>query len=223
MLARLDRAVPHVTISSYLEAWKESNVRTDGSVTNWIRDAKDGDEQAAQRLWDRYFERLIELASRHLRNAPKRMSDEEDVVLSTLNSVLAGARSGKFPLLQNRDDLWGLLLVITVRKASNQKKHQLRLRRGGGKQRGESVFEAIADGAGIAQIVGHEPTPEMAAMLTDEIEHLLARLADPTLQQIAVWKMEGYTNDEMADKLACSKRTVIRKFNLIRQIAEAEE
>ncbi len=136
---------------------------------------------------------------------------------------MAGARSGKFPLLQNRDDLWGLLLVITARKASNQKKHQVRLRRGGGEQRGESVFEANADGAGIAQIVGHEPTPEMAAMLTDEIEHLLARLADPTLQQIAVWKMEGYTNDEMAVKLARSKRTVIRKFNLIRQIAEAEE
>ncbi len=128
-------------------------MRTDGSVTNWIRDAKRGDEDAAQRLWDRYFERLIELASRHLRNAPKRMADEEDVVLSTFESVLAGARSGKFPLLQNRDDLWGLLLVITARKASNQKKHQVRLRRGGGEQRGESVFEANADGAGIAQIV----------------------------------------------------------------------
>ena len=198
-------------------------MRAEGSVTNWIREAKNGDEDAAKCLWDRYFARLIELARWHLRHAPKRVADEDDVVLSTLESVLTGARNGKFPLLQNRDDLWGLLLVITDRKASNQKKHQVRLRRGGGKQRGESVFEATDDCAGIEQIVGTEPTPEMAAMLTDEIEHLLARLADPTLQQIAVWKMEGYSYDEMAIKLDCSKRTVIRKWNLIRQIAEAEE
>lgn len=194
---------------------------TDGSVTDWIRAAKDGDGDAAQRLWDRYFARLIELARQHLRHASKRAADEEDVVLSTLENVLTGAREGKFPLLHNREDLWGLLLVITARKASNQKKQQVRLRRGGGKQRGESLFEATGGRAGIAQIVGKEPTPEMAAMLTDEIEHLLERLADPTLKQIAVWKMEGYSNDEMAVKLDCSKRTVIRKFNLIRQIAEA--
>ena len=62
-----------------------------------------------------------------------------------------------------------------------------------------------------------------AIVLTDEIEHLLARLADATLQQIAVWKMEGYSYDDMAVKLDCSKRTVIRKFKLIRQIAEAGE
>lgn len=198
-------------------------MRTEGSVTNWIREAKVGDEDAAKRLWDRYFSRLLELAKSHLRSASKRVADEEDVVLNTLESVLTGAKNDKFPLLNNREDLWGLLLVITARKAANQKKHQRRLRRGGGKQRGESVFESAGERTGIEQIAAQTPTPEMAAMLTDEIKHLLERLADSTLQQIAVWKMEGHTYDEMAVKLDCSKRTVIRKFKLICQIAEAGE
>ena len=36
------------------------------------------------------------------------------------------------------------------------------------------------------------------------------------LRQLAVWKMEGYTNQQIADLLGCSLATVERKLALIR-------
>jgi DNA-directed RNA polymerase specialized sigma24 family protein len=51
---------------------------------------------------------------------------------------------------------------------------------------------------------------------------LLDLLNDSELRQIAVWKMEGYTSDEIAQKLQCVTRTVERKLRLIRKLWEAE-
>ncbi len=41
-------------------------------------------------------------------------------------------------------------------------------------------------------------------------------LNDPGLRQIAFWKLEGYTNEEIAEKLECTLRTVERKLERIR-------
>jgi DNA-directed RNA polymerase specialized sigma24 family protein len=52
---------------------------------------------------------------------------------------------------------------------------------------------------------------------------LLARLQDETLKAIAVYKMEGYSNKDIAEKLGCVERTVERKLARIRQIWEREK
>ena len=41
-------------------------------------------------------------------------------------------------------------------------------------------------------------------------------LSDPGLRQIALWKLEGYTNSEIAQQLECTLRTVERKLERIR-------
>ena len=41
-------------------------------------------------------------------------------------------------------------------------------------------------------------------------------LKDPNLRQIATWKLEGYTNAEIAKQLDCTLRTVQRKLDRIR-------
>jgi len=64
--------------------------------------------------------------------------------------------------------------------------------------------------------VGDEPTPEFAAQVTEEYRRLLDLLGDDTLCRVAIWKMEGYGNDEIAEQLACSRRTVARKLESIR-------
>jgi DNA-directed RNA polymerase specialized sigma24 family protein len=73
----------------------------------------------------------------------------------------------------------------------------------------------------VSQIIGKEPTPEFAAQVAEELEHLLQSLGDATLQAVAVWKMEGFTNDEIGAKLGCAPRTVERRLRLIRQILES--
>jgi DNA-directed RNA polymerase specialized sigma24 family protein len=48
------------------------------------------------------------------------------------------------------------------------------------------------------------------------LERWLEALADPDLVQIALLRLEGYTNPEIAEKRGCVERTIERKFALIR-------
>jgi DNA-directed RNA polymerase specialized sigma24 family protein len=50
---------------------------------------------------------------------------------------------------------------------------------------------------------------------------LLERLADATLRRIAAWKLEGYSSEEIAERLGCGRRTVDRKLGVIRSIWRA--
>jgi DNA-directed RNA polymerase specialized sigma24 family protein len=185
---------------------------SDGSVTRLIGMLKDGDPAAAQRLWEIYFGRLVGLARSRLRNVSRRASDEEDVALSAFESFYRRAERDQFPRLDDREDLWQLLFVLTVRKAINHAHHQGRKSRGGGRVKSLADLE----GLDLDQILGAEPSPELAAQMTEECQKLLGRLGDDTLRAVAVWKMEGYTNAEVAAKLGCVEHTVERKLRLIR-------
>ncbi len=65
---------------------------------------------------------------------------------------------------------------------------------------------------------GDGPSPAEAAILAEEVEHLLGRLPDARLRAVAVWKLEGYTNSEIARKQGCSVPTVERRLALIRRL-----
>ncbi len=194
-----------------------------GSVTRCLLDLQAGDGVAARFLWDRYFERLVRLARARLRASPRRSAeaDEEDVVLSAFDSFCAGTAGGRFPDLAGRDDLWRLLVVITARKAAAQLRRQSRRKRGGDRVFDESDLTTAGrmEEVGVLdQIIGSEPTPEFAAMVAEEYRSLLAILDDDGLRQVAVWRMEGYTSDEIAGRLDCARRTVARRLDLIRRI-----
>src|SRR5947199_4519184 len=87
-----------------------------GPITHWIGELKAGNRDAAQPLWEHYFQRLVALARRRLRDTPRGAADEEDVALSVLDSFVHGAHCGAFPDLTDSDDLWQLLVVKTARK-----------------------------------------------------------------------------------------------------------
>jgi DNA-directed RNA polymerase specialized sigma24 family protein len=192
-----------------------------GSVSNWIAQLKAGDSTAAQPIWERYCQALVGLARSKLHGAPRRAADEEDVALSAFDSFCRGAKRGRFSRLLDRDDLWQLLLLLTVRKAHHLRRHERQQKRGGGK-----VVSATAppgdEAAALAEVIGREPTPEFAAEVAETCRHLLARLGDPQLCAVALRKMEGYTNEEIARRLGCSRRTIDRKIGLIRSIWEQE-
>src|SRR6266403_2686702 len=80
-------------------------MRSEASVTRWIDRLKAGDPDAAQKLWERYFRRLVGLARKKLRAAPRRAADEEDVALSAFDSFCRGAGQDRFPQLHDRLDL----------------------------------------------------------------------------------------------------------------------
>jgi DNA-directed RNA polymerase specialized sigma24 family protein len=184
------------------------------SVTRLVGMLKDGDGAAAQRLWEAYFGRLVALARAKLRGIPTRAADEEDVALSAFDSLCRRAEAGRFPLLADRDDLWQLLFVITVRKALSLVRHEGRASRGRGRVLSLSDLPAPE----VDRLVGGGPTPDLAAQMTEECRRLLDVLDDDTLRSVALWKMEGYTDQEIADRLGCIRQTVGRKLKLIREL-----
>ncbi len=193
----------------------------DESVTFWLGRLKSGDRAAVQQLWERYFDRLVRLARRRLEGNPRRVADEEDAALSAFHSFCQRVEGGRFPQLEDRMDLWRLLVVITSRKALKQAEANRRAKRGGGHVRGESVFLRGTEGeeeAGIHAIADREPTPEFAAEVAEGIQDLLARLDAPTLRELALLKLEGYSNEEIAERLQCALRTIERRLRGIRAI-----
>src|SRR5262249_48258316 len=136
-----------------------------------------------------------------------------------------GVQDGRFGRLDDRDDLWQLLVLLTARKAHNLAKLESRQKRGGNVQNVSALTAGDPNGGGaaLAELVGREPDPRVAAEVAEECRRLLGRLEDPTLQAVAVWKMEGYTNEEIAARLGRSLATAERKLQLIRNIWEAPE
>jgi DNA-directed RNA polymerase specialized sigma24 family protein len=191
-----------------------------GSVTCWLGLLKAGEAQGAQELWDRYFPQLVRLARARLGDVPRREADEEDVAASAFASFCLRAEAGRFPQLADRTDLWKLLVVITARKAADLIARQTTQRQGGGKVRGDSALGwGSPEGdrrRGIGDVVGPDPTPDFAAQVAEEYRRLLDALGDDILRKVAVWKMEGNTNEEIAKKLGCQARTVERKLRAIR-------
>jgi RNA polymerase sigma factor (sigma-70 family) len=178
-----------------------------GSVSGWLHELKEGREGAAQELWDRYFAQLMRVARHHL-HGMSREADEEDIALSAFKSTLLGLQNDRFPDLTDRTGLWPLLVTITARKATNEIRRQLT------KKRARASEESIAD---VQMIVGNEPSPEFALQLAEAIESLVAALGDKTLRTIAQRKLEGYTNEEIALELDVSTRTIVRKLLRVRQ------
>jgi RNA polymerase sigma factor (sigma-70 family) len=200
----------------------------ENSVALWLQGVKSGDPNAAQKLWERYWGRLLTLVRQKLPGHTRRSFDEEDVALSAFRCFFSAMEQGRYPQLHDPDGLWNLLVVIAARKARNYLRRQSQQKRGGGEVRGESAFLSPEDlqAGGIEQIVGEEPTPAFAAQVTEECKYLLELLEDETLRTIAVLKMDGHMVDEIAAQLGCARRTVERRLQMIRvrwsEVAAAE-
>jgi hypothetical protein len=199
-----------------------------GSITRWIGDLKAGHTDALQPLWDRYFAALVERARAKMRpyRGSTAASDEEDVALSAFHSLYLGVSQGKFPRLDDRDDLWRLLVHLTACKAVDRHRAKQRMRRGGGKVVKESDLiaagiDADFEGDPLDRIIGAEPSPEFAAMVAEEYRGRLDELGDQTLRRIAELKLACYGNDEIRQQLNCSLRSVTLKLELIRKIWKA--
>ena len=184
---------------------------SDGSVTHWIRDIRRGEQAAAQPLWEAYFRRLVHLARKRLCGARYPSADEEDVALSAFDSFCRGAERGRFPKLDDRTDLWKLLVIITARKVIDLHKREHTVGR---------PAAAAAVEVDLEEVVGTEPTPDFAAEVADECRHRLDLLGDDELRKLALLKMEGYTNVESAEWLGCARATVERRLQLIRHTWE---
>ncbi|MBM3978927.1 MAG: RNA polymerase subunit sigma-70 [Planctomycetes bacterium] len=185
--------------------------RLSGSVTRFFEQLRDGDSNAAEELWARFFPRLVALARRALAGRPQRAADADDAALSAFASFCLRVKAGEFHV-HDRDELWNLLGVITAHKARKQVRRELAQKRGGGRVIGEGTLTR-PDGSPLA-------LDEIAAALPpDEFdlhcEELLDQLG-PELRDFALLRLLGFRNREIADRLDCTERKVERKLALVR-------
>jgi DNA-directed RNA polymerase specialized sigma24 family protein len=194
------------------------------SVTELLQQLQAGDSIAASRIWQRYITRLVIRARQRLKGTPRRAFDEDDVAITAFDAFLRGVADGRFKQLDNREDLWQVLVMLVGRQAIAFMRQELAEKRGTGKTRGESAFDdmdrAGSTPPGLDQFV--DPDPAAVDQFTQSVRELLEVLSDDLLRQIAIAKLEGYSNQEIAQRLGISLRGVERKLQLIRQKWESE-
>lgn len=190
-------------------------------VTRWINQLQAGDREVIQELWQAYFPKLVRLATSKLRGMPAHLVAAEELAHSAFKSFCLAAEKQRFPKLTDRDDLWQVLVRIIRNKAASAWEFHTRDKRDFNRVE-HDVLRVRADEAEevsfLKQVLqSKEPDPELAAEVAEECERLLRLLGDEELRQIAVLKMEGYTNKEIAEHLGCAPVTIERRLSLIRK------
>jgi DNA-directed RNA polymerase specialized sigma24 family protein len=187
------------------------------SVSGWLESLAAGDEAAVGQLWERYFPPMVRLARQKLQQSRARMGDEEDAALSAFDSFCRHAQHGQYSDLRDHNSLWRLLATITARKVAHLVRDDARKKRGGGTVTSfnTSKWKNRLDSDSI---FSREPDPEFAALMAEECAHLIGALSDRELENVALWRMEGYTVKEIAEKMDVVPRSIQRKLEVIRSI-----
>lgn len=193
----------------------------DDAVSIWIEDLKNTDDSAAEKIWNHFFIRLHSIAKKKLSSRTIAVYDEEDAAQSAFLSFCNGIAAGRFPDLNDRQSLWKLLLVITSRKISRRHKYDGRQKRDTGRSLGETIFanstREDAEPSPTAELVCREPSPDFVVEFSETCDTLFNQLDDSRLQQTLKLRLEGYTVNEIADRMSSSRRTVQRSMELIRR------
>ena len=130
-----------------------------GSVTKAIANFGSMPEDAAQLLWNRFFEKLCRYAETKVYKRHRRLFDAEDIASSAMFALIKGLEEGRFFNVKNRDQMWQMLAIIASRKASNAAKFHDRAKRGSGKTRGESALIGPNGNGGLPEYINHIEDP----------------------------------------------------------------
>lgn len=191
------------------------------AVSIWIEDLKNTDDSAAEKLWNHFFLRLRAIAKKKLHSTTNAVYDEEDAAQSAFLSFCNGIAAGRFPDLNDRQSLWKLLLVITSRKISRRHKYDRRQKRDIGRSHGEAIFaqstNSDIESSPSSKFICREPSPDFVVEFSETCDTLFNQLDDSRLQQTLRLRLEGYTINEIADRMSSSRRTVQRSMELIRR------
>jgi RNA polymerase sigma-70 factor (ECF subfamily) len=166
----------------------------------------DGDDAAAQELFQRYAKRLARLAERQLSADVAVRLDGEDVVQSVFRTFFRRCAQGEFQI-DSSTQLWRLLVKITVRKA------QARARRHTAAARDVRREAALAEGQ-LLEALAREPGPDEAAALVDQVGALLRGLP-PLYENVLDMRLQGRSVAEIADSLGLARQTIYRVLTLL--------
>eukprot|EP00913_Durusdinium_trenchii_P023410 g21988.t1 len=178
----------------------------DHTITRFLRAYEVGDDAAFDRIFEYYFDQLSRFARQQLWSTPRRTADEEDIALSALNHLAVAVRKNRYPDLKDRSELWKLLTVITIHKASDYRKwSNARKRRPGDGARLHTPENAPAEM--LQNVASRQDAPETIVDFRDELEQLLAKLDSDLLREIAILRMGGETVESISNRTGIAVRS----------------
>jgi len=183
-----------------------------GSITQVLGEIRAGDMRSAGLLWKRYFPRLRGLARRVLAGRELPLS-AEDAVQTAFFQFLRTVEKGRIREGADREDLWRLLSVMTVRMARKQQLREQASKRGG-RVRVQSEAELqhnLAADWRLDELPSNLPAPDCDLLFYELLEQL-----SPDLQTVAMLRLSGYRNEEIKQLVGCSLRSIERQLQLIR-------
>ena len=198
-----------------------------GSLTLYVQHLQSPDdrqrEEAARVIWERFASKLQALVRRHLDNRIRRREDEQDILQSMYVSFCTGQFQGK-TAPASREELWKLLVRITMCKVVNTANRHLAARRDVRRERNPATDQNGATPVLFPRwMLDHvdraQPSPEERVVVVEELERLLQGLPDE-YRRIVVWKLEGFTNAEIACMIDRTVRCVELKLQHIRKRLE---
>jgi RNA polymerase sigma factor (sigma-70 family) len=185
---------------------------SDDSIRRLFVDFREGDPDAARRLHERLYPRLLGIARSILARSPRRNTEPEDAVQSALGSFWRKLDAGQWPTELNGDELWGLLITMTARKARRHLRHERAAKRGGTRSP-ESLSEVMDDRFSTEACPASEPGVAEIEATANELIDLLP----DDLRAVAVLKLMEFSHREMAEVLECNERTIQRRISDIRE------
>lgn len=181
----------------------------------WLCGFHSGEEEALQRLWHRFYQKLVGFADRRVRPVSAGMIDGEDIAQSVFRSLWLAAKEGRLNDVKNLDQIWWILVAIAERKCISH------ARRGNTIKRGGTHIRVSLDSPEVQEcqvLLSSCLTAEYALSFGEEIHRLIHLLTDETSRQIAIQRIADRSIEEIAKSLTLSTATVNRKLRIIRRV-----
>ena len=177
------------------------------SVRELLASSKSGNTtDAIAGLWQRYYARLVEFAEQQLHGSYYADADEDDVATDSFFAFCLGVRLGMYPRLETRDDVWHILVKIASRKVVDLARSKGCQKHGGTRQRVDMPAVACSG-----------PSAEQLVAFDDQVQHLLSLLPDVAHTQIALMKINDFTEEQIAGEMRIHRCQVRRMLRLIRK------
>jgi RNA polymerase sigma-70 factor (ECF subfamily) len=191
---------------------------SDPSFDDLMARLKAGRNDAATQVFSRFATRLIALARSQLSPQIRQKLDPEDVLQSVFRSFFLRNAEGQFGEFESWDNLWAMLVVLTLRKCGRRVDYFHAACRDVQREVSSAVpaDSSTSDFAPSAA----EPTPFEAAMLTETVEQLMNNL-EGRHRQILTLSLQGQPPAEISAQVGCTERTVYRVLEGVKDWLEA--
>lgn len=184
---------------------------SDSRTLELVELCRQGDQDAADELFNQYVSRLVALARSHLSPKMNARVDPEDIVQSAYRSFFIRSRKGNFSFDEG-GDLWRLLAAMTLNKLHRQVERHTAEKRSVDREKGNSDPELVGFDP---KMLSKDPSPDDVLIAAEKIEDLMKDYQDPQRSMLEQ-RLQGYTFEEIASKVNRSERTVRRFFDSLK-------